>query len=121
MQRACDVAEQCSGFSFTHNASFGDGCLKGCDEGEYGGYGVGEADYWTLENEPSHVVSQGGLALEAANTDGAVSSPWIGGATLGGTQHEAGILDTAEWMERRRNAQAQREACEPFGCLFEGT
>ena len=47
MQSDCDRVEQCTGFTFMHNVTFGEGCLKDCGGREYGGYGEGDSDYWS--------------------------------------------------------------------------
>ena len=62
MQSVCDSAEQCSGFSFSQDLSVGNGCLKDCGEREYGGYGTGDVDYWTLQTGDSDSESAGGSA-----------------------------------------------------------
>jgi hypothetical protein len=46
MEDKCLKDKGCSGFSFTADATQGDGCLKKCGATEFGGYGTGTHDYW---------------------------------------------------------------------------
>ena len=45
MQSLCDGFERCTGFTFTHEVTFGDGCLKACSGREYEGYDEGDSDF----------------------------------------------------------------------------
>ncbi len=52
LENRCLEYADCSGFSFTADATHGDGCLKKCGEKEFGGYGTGTHDYWVRGMHP---------------------------------------------------------------------
>jgi hypothetical protein len=123
MQSACDAAELCSGFSFTQNASVGDGCLKDCGVREYGGYGKGDSDYWTLQSGVSDSESAGKSAIDLDGADAASGSEWHGDATTDGTAllRAGAMAENQEWIELQRSrSSAERKICERLGCQFEG-